>query len=148
MTGIDTIPLAGLLAGALDITATSTLFALQGLSVERLWQFIASGALGESVFSGGKRTAAIGLFFHFAIALTVAGIYYTVSRWLPILMERPVLYGGLYGAVVHVVMSRIVLPLSAAPKRKFSAKAFLIQLVIHICFVGIPIALTVSHFSR
>ena len=56
--------------------------------------------------------------------------------------------GTIYGAVVHVVMSRIVLPLSAAPKRVFSAKAFLIQLAIHICFVGLPIALMLSHFAR
>ncbi len=148
MTPTDTILLSGLLAGTLDITATSTLFASKGLSVERLWQGIASGALGVSVFNGGRRTAAVGLFFHFVIAFTVAAIYYTISRELPILIERPVLCGGLYGAVVHVVMSQVILPMSAAPKREFSAKAFFVQLVVHICFVGLPIALTVSHFSR
>jgi len=45
-------------------------------------------------------------------------------------------------------MSRVVVPLSATPKRKFSAKAFLTQLIIHIFFVGLPIALIVAHFSR
>lgn len=148
MTELEPIALAGLLAGTLDITATTTLFALQGLSVERLWQGIASGALGGSAFKGGKRAAAVGLCFHFVIALTVAAIYYALSRRLPVLVERPFLYGAVYGAAVHIVMSRIVLPLSAAPKREFSAKTFLIQLVIHICFVGLPIALTIRHFSR
>ena len=121
---------------------------LQGMPLERLWQGIASGALGASSFKGGKRTAALGLFFHFAIAFTVAAIYYAISRQLPITTERPVLCGTLYGVIVHLVMSRIVVPLSAAPKREFSAKAFVIQLVIHICFVGLPIALTVAHFTR
>jgi hypothetical protein len=148
MTGIETITFAGLVAGVLDITATSTLFALQGLPLERLWQGIASGTLGPSAFEGGKRTATLGLVFHFLIALAVAAIYYAMSIKLPILIERPILYGTLYGIVVHVVMSRMVLPLSAAPKREFSPKAFLIQLVIHIVFVGLPIALTVTHFSR
>jgi len=46
-----------------------------------------------------------------------------------------------------MVMSRVVVPLSAAPKRKFSAKAFLTQLIIPIFCVGPPIALIVSHFS-
>lgn len=144
----EPIALAGLVAGTLDLTATSTLFALQGLSVERLWQTIASGALGDSAFKGGKRTAAVGLGFHFAIAFIVAAVYYALSRRLPVLLERPFLYGALYGVVVHVVMNRVVLPLSRAPKRGFSAKAFLIQLVIHICFVGLPIALMIRHFSR
>ncbi len=148
MTAAETVAVAGLLAGTLDITATSTLFVLQGLSVERLWQGIASGALGDSAFSGGKKTAAVGLFFHFVIALTVAAVYYALSRRIPLLIERPFVCGAVYGAVVHVVMSRIVLPLSAAPKRVFSTKAFLIQLVIHLCFVGLPIALVVSRFSR
>jgi uncharacterized membrane protein YagU involved in acid resistance len=146
--GIEIITLAGLLAGALDITATSTLMSLQGMPLERLWQGIASGALGASSFKGGKRTAALGLFFHFAIAFTVAAIYYAISRQLPITTERPVLCGTLYGVIVHLVMSRIVVPLSAAPKRECSAKAFVTQLVIHICFVGLPIALTVAHFTR
>jgi len=121
---------------------------LQGMPFERLWQGIASGALGASSFKGGKRTAALGLFFHFAIAFTVAAIYYAISRQLPITTERPVLCGTLYGVIVHLVMSRIVVPLSAAPKREFSAKAFVTQLVIHICFVGLPIALTVAHLTR
>jgi hypothetical protein len=45
-------------------------------------------------------------------------------------------------------MNRIIVPLSAAPKREFSAKAFLTQLIIHIFCVGLPIALVVSHLSR
>jgi tetrahydromethanopterin S-methyltransferase subunit G len=145
---METIALAGLLAGALDITATSTLMSLQGMPIERLWQGIASGVLGTSAFKGGKKTAALGLFFHFVIAFIIAAIYYAISRQLPIITERPILWGALYGVVVHLVMSRIVVPLSAVPKREFSAKAFLTQLVIHICFVGLPIALTVAHFSR
>jgi hypothetical protein len=145
---IEIITLAGLLAGALDITATSTVMSLQGIPLERVWQGIASGALGASAFKGEKQTAALGLFFHFAIAFTVAAIYYAISRQLPITTERPFLWGALYGVVVHLVMSRVVVPLSAAPKREFSAKAFVTQLVIHICFVGLPIALTIAHFTR
>lgn len=148
MTGLGTVAIAGLLAGTLDITATSTLFALQGLSLERLWQGIASGALGARAFSGGKKIAAVGLLFHFVIAFVVAAVYYALSRVWPVLVETPWVWGAVYGAAVHVVMSRIVLPLSAAPKRVFSAKAFLVQLAIHICFVGLPVALVVSHFVR
>ena len=44
-------------------------------------------------------------------------------------------------------MNRIVMPLSAAPKRDFAPRPFLTQLVIHILYVGLPIALTVKHLT-
>jgi hypothetical protein len=148
MISLEVISLAGLLSGVLDLTATSTLVRrTQGIPLERLLQRIASGALGPSAFQGGKRTATAGLFFHFLIAFTAAFIYYASSRKLAILIHHPLLSGVLYGAAVHLVMNRIVLPLSAAAI-PFSAKAFLTQLVIHILFVGLPIALVVSHLSR
>ena len=148
MAALRAIASADLLAGALDITATTTLMFFQGLTVERLWQGIASGALGDAAFKGGKGTAAAGLVFHFVIALVVASVYFAASLSVEVLIARPILCGVVYGAAVHLVMSRIVVPLSRAPLRVFSIKAFLIQLAIHICFVGLPVALIVSRFSR
>jgi hypothetical protein len=147
MTSLEVISLAGLLSGVLDLTATSILVRTQGIPFERLLQTIASGALGPSAFQGGRKTAAAGLFFHFFIAFAAAFVYYTISRRVTILLDHPLLAGLLYGAAVHLVMSRIVVPLSAVPKRKFSTKAFLIQLVFHMFFVGLPIALVVGRFS-
>ena len=147
MTGLEVISLAGLLSGVLDLTATSTLVRTQGIPFEQLLQRIASGAFGPSAFHGGKKTAAAGLFFHFLIAITAAFIYYASSRKLAILINHPLLSGVVYGAAVHLLMNRIVVPLSAATI-SFSAKAFLTQLVIHIVCVGLPIALVVSHLSR
>lgn len=110
---------------------------------------IAGGALGHPAFEGGKKTAAAGFFLHFFIAFAAASIYYyAISRRMTALIDYPLFSGAVYGSAIHLVMSRIVLPLSAAPKRKFSAKAFLTQLIIHIFCVGLPIALVISHFSR
>lgn len=148
MTSTGVIVMAGLLAGVLDLAASSTLMRTRGISFEQLLQTICSGALGPSAYKGGKKTVAGGLFFHFLIAFTAAAIYYAISRqWNP-LLSHPWLSGLTYGIAVHLVMSLIVVPLSAAPKRKFSAQAFLIQLVIHILFVGLPIALTTSYLSQ
>jgi uncharacterized membrane protein YagU involved in acid resistance len=147
MTSLEVISIAGLLSGVLDLTATSTLVRrTQGIPLKRLLQRIASGALGPSAFEGGKKTATAGLFFHFLISFTAAFVYYACSRKLAILIDHPLLSGVLYGAAVHLVMNRIVLPLSAAAI-PFSVKAFLTQLVIHILFVGLPIALVVSHLA-
>ena len=144
MVDLGTIVLAGCVAGALDLAASTTVFLAQDVPFERLLQGIASGVLGPAAFKGGRFAAALGLFFHFLIALVVAAIYYAASRKWGALVESPVFYGALYGIVVHLVMSRIVVPLSRAPKREFSIKAFLIQLGIHVLFVGLPIARIVS----
>jgi Ankyrin repeats (3 copies) len=70
-----------------------------------------------------------------------------VETYLRERFEVWLLSGVLFGAAVHLWMNRIVIPLSGAAI-PFSAKAFLTQLVIHILFVGVPIALVVSHLSR
>ena len=119
----------------------------QGVPIERLLQTIASGALGPTAFQGGKKSAALGLIFHFLIAFTAAAIYYAISRKLTALIDYPLFSSVIFGSAVHLVMSRIVLPLSAAPKRAFSAKAFATQLIIHVVCVGLPIALVVHRFA-
>lgn len=117
------------------------------MAIQRLQQTIASGALGPSAFQGGKKTTVLGVFFHFLIAFIVASVYYATSRRLTALIDDPLLSSVIFGSAVHLVMSRIVLPLSAAPKREFSPKAFVTQLLIHVLCVGLPIALIVRHFS-
>lgn len=149
MNALAAIALSACLAGVLDLSATATVMTVQGVPIKRVLQYIASGALGSSAFEGGSRAAGVGVFLHFLIALVAATIYYAVSREIiPLSVSRPLLFGALYGTMVHLIMSRIVVPLSRAPKRKFSSKAFLTQLVIHIFCVGLPIALTQSYLSR
>jgi hypothetical protein len=146
MNALKIIAFAGLLCGVLDITASGTLFVLKGGTLERILQFIASGAVGAKAFAGGKKTAAAGLFFHFVIAFSAATAYYLLSTQIPFLLTHAVLSGILFGAAVHLFMSLVVVRLSAAPKREFSVSAFLTQLVIHMFLVGLPIALVVRHF--
>jgi hypothetical protein len=55
--------------------------------------------------------------------------------------------GIVYGVLIHLFMSFIVIPLSRAPKRKFSASSFLSQLAVHMFIVGLSISLIVRHFS-
>ena len=147
MNSIAIIGVAGLVAGVLDLTASSTLFIMKGGSFEKILQFIASGALGAGSFEGGKKTAAAGAAFHFFIALSVAAVYYFLRSRIPVIVVDPALTGVLYGLGVHLVMSLVVVPLSAAPRRPFSIAAFLTQAIIHMFLVGLPIALIVHHLS-
>jgi len=85
-------------------------------------QTIASGALGPAAFQGGKKTAVMGMFVHFFIAFTAASIYYAIGHRMSAFIDYSLFSGIVYGSADHLVMSRIIVPRSAAPKREFSAK--------------------------
>jgi uncharacterized membrane protein YagU involved in acid resistance len=144
----ETIAWSGGVAGVLDLCATGSLMLAQGVPVRRMLQFIASGALGQKAFEGGTRTAATGLALHFLVAGIWAVAYFIAGGWWPAMLEEPWLYGALFGVVVHLVMSLVVVPLSRAPGRPFAWKAWLMQLAIHVVCVGVPIAVVQSHLLR
>src|SRR5436305_6246212 len=104
----------GLACGVFDITQACIAYGIQNhLAPPRIFQSVASGLLGPKSFQGGAKTAALGLFLHFLIAFIWAVIYYVASRQIAFLTERPVIAGLLYGEFVWVMMTLVVLPLSA-----------------------------------
>jgi hypothetical protein len=145
-----TVLWGGLLAGALDITYACVNSGLRGRGgPERVLQSVASGLLGKGAFEGGAGAAALGLFCHFLIAVTAAFVYYAASRQLDILVRQPVVCGLLYGVVVYVVMSFVVVPLSAAPFRFPLRPGVIIPgLLVHMFLIGLPIALFVRRANQ
>jgi uncharacterized membrane protein YagU involved in acid resistance len=148
MGAVSTITLSAVVAGVLDISATGLARRAEGVAFRRLLRFIASGAMGPAAFEGGATTAAIGFALHFLIASIWAALYFFVAQYWPVLMREPLLCGVLYGSMVHLVMSRVVMPLSRTAKRPFTWKAWLAQLAIHIVCVGLPIAVVQSILVR
>lgn len=142
--------LGGLIAGTLDITyACIFSYVRRGTSPVRVLQSVASGALGERAFAGGLRTAALGLGFHFLIALTAAAVYYVASRKLSVLIRRAVICGILFGVCVYLFMNFVVLPLSAIPfKMSYPWPSLIGGLLIHMCGIGLPISLVVRRYSE
>jgi hypothetical protein len=135
----------GLIAGILDITVA---FIRWG-NPARILRGIAGGLLGPSAFQGGAGTAALGLALHFSIALSAAVVYYAASRKLAFLRQRAVVWGMFYGIAVYMVMSWIVVPLSALPKSKapFTLTGLILSLLTHMFCVGLPIALATRKYS-
>jgi uncharacterized membrane protein YagU involved in acid resistance len=111
-------------------------------------QTIASGVLGMKSYGGGIATAALGIFLHFVIALGAATVYYLASRKLPFLVRRAFMSGIIFGALVYFFMHFVVLPLSAVPPghTRFVYQAF--EFVEHWFCVGLPISLSVRHYSN
>ncbi|MCU1221856.1 MAG: hypothetical protein JWM08_3008 [Candidatus Angelobacter sp.] len=139
----------GLACGVLDITQAMVAFYLQsGLKPVTVLQSVASGLLGRASFQGGIKTAALGAFLHFFIAFSWAAIYYLASRRLVFMTEKPVIAGLIYGEFVWIVMTFVVLPLSAIHRWPTWNKASIITGPIgHMFLVGLPIALAVKRWA-
>ena len=148
---------AGALVGVLDITAACIqVYVSYGYAPARLLKGVAGGLLGRSAVEGGFSTAALGLLMHFTMALTVAAIFYALSRRLPLpqKLSGVVAVGLLYGAAVFAVNNfatspflswvrslYLQTPISFKPPMGWS------QLVIHLFCVGLPIALVMHRYA-
>lgn len=142
------ILLGGLIAGALDITyACVHSYLRRGTKPITILQSVASGAFGRSAFEGGAKTAALGLVFHFLIALMAATVYYFASRVLRFMVTQAVICGILYGMGVYLVMNCVVLRLSAIHSTiypwSYPRSVLIGGLLIHMFGIGLPIALAV-----
>ncbi len=135
----------GLIAGALDISYAVVQGLWSGRPAARTLQSVASGLLGRDAFQGRWETAALGLLLHFIIALGAATVYYAASRKLAILVDRAWLSGLLFGTLVYLFMNLVVVPSSAAT---FRIPLHIPGLLVHMFFVGLPIALSVSRYSK
>ena len=137
------IAAGGLIVGILDLGQAIVLFGA------KIPLAIAAGLLGPRAFSGGSATYTLGVFLHFFIALSVASIYYAVSRKLQFLTQYPLVCGLFFGAAVELVMRLVVLPLSALHARGPYEYGDLAQgLLVHMVVVGLPIAFSVRRFAR
>jgi hypothetical protein len=146
----ETILYGGLAVGVLDITDAIVFWWLwAGVSPLRILQSVASGLVGADAYTGGWATALLGLGLHFLIAFVVAAVYYGASLRFPMLIRRAFVWGLIYGVAVYVVMSYVVVPLSAMPRRPGFSLASLVNGVVgHALLVGLPVALLARRSAR
>jgi hypothetical protein len=141
MTNGRAILYGALTVGVLDLTDAIVFFGLRGVRPIRIFQSIASGLLGRASFSGGIRTALLGIALHFFIAFVIVLTFLLVSKKMPALVRHPVASGLAYGIAVYLVMNLIVLPLSNAGQGAFVLPVVINGLLIHMFGVGLPSSL-------
>jgi hypothetical protein len=131
-----------LFASALSVYGYGSTFA-------RLWQGVASVALGPEAIGGGTRTILIGIALHICVAFTWAGVFVlllTRSAWL---RRATASFAGVfgvaavYGPLIWVFMSMVWIPLFTHKPPTITVRWW-IQLVGHIFFVALPIVFTAS----
>jgi hypothetical protein len=138
---LHTILVGGLAIGVLDGLAAVSISALRGVAPVRVFQYIASGLFGGGAFAGGLGSAGIGVLLHFTIAFGVAGVYHLAARVFPLLLRHTLAGGAAYGLIAFFTMRQLVIPLSAAPRPAFSLSGLLTGMIVHVLFVGLPVAL-------
>lgn len=135
--GFATAIIDGLFSSILSV-------ATYGSTVARLFQGVAATLVGSAAFTGGARTAALGVLMHGGVAFGWAAVFvFAVMRsaWIRgVLASR---YGVLkvasvYGPAIWLVMSLLVIPVLLHQPPSISLRWW-VQLVGHFPFVGIPI---------
>ncbi len=141
---------AGLLTGITDGIFSSVLsVAFYDSTVTRLFQGVAGVLLGKEAFDGGVSTALIGVLMHFGVAFGWSAVFlFLVLRWSWIRRVLGSPYGvikvaALYGPLVWVVMSLVVIPLLLQRPPTINVRWW-VQVIGHFPFVGIPIVASIA----
>ena len=143
VTVLAAIFCGGFIAGTLDIGAASL---INWLSPVIILHAIASGLLGKAAFHNGARAALLGLGLQWTMALVIAAVYALAALRLPVLTQRWMAGGVVYGCVIFLVMNYVVVPLSAAPfSPHFHILKILENLAAMIVF-GLIVAFCAQHF--
>jgi hypothetical protein len=143
--------LGGLTVAALDGIYALVLWLPRGVSARRVFQGVAAGLLGrEAAVAGGTPTALLGLALHLGIATTIVAVYVLAGRRVAALVERPYLFGPLYGGAVYFVMNWVVIPLSAigGGGPRAVTVVTVTGLFVHLFLIGLPAALFARAAAR
>ncbi|MEZ0539505.1 hypothetical protein [Fibrella arboris] len=132
---------AGLLAGTLDALAGMGLFYnATGRNPLGVFPYIASGVFGPSALTGGSPMLALGVLFHYLIALSFALFFVLLPARVSWLRRNWMLAGLLYGVFVWVVMNLGVLPLSNVTRGPFNLARAALNMAVLVISVGLPIS--------
>ena len=122
---------------------------LGGYPLITVYQYIASGALGESAFAGGIATALLGVLFHFLISIVIAGVFILSADRIPLLRRYAIVGSLLYGFGVFIVMNMIVIPLSATPPLPApTTPQLIVNMLDHILVIGLPLGILVRRSAN
>ena len=136
---LPAILIGGLVAGSLDIFVAA---AINHIGPGVILQAIASGLLGKASFQGGTKSMVLGLLLQWGMSLIIAAIYCLAGTRIPALLRQPLRFGALYGVGVFLVMTFIVVPLSAAHFKARPSVHSLVENLAAMILFGLIVALT------
>ena len=139
----------GLLVGALDGLYAVIASITRGGDPRRVFMAVASGLVGrETAFAGGTAMVLLGVLLHFMVATLIVLTYWLLARRLPLLTQRPLRCGAVFGLIAYAVMNVAVIPLSAIDRAPLAFRPAIAGALVHVLLVGIPAALMVRAAAR
>jgi uncharacterized membrane protein YagU involved in acid resistance len=100
-------------------------------------QYIASGVLGPSAYSGGLAAAGLGVLIHFALAYGFTAAFLVAWKRVGAIRRAAPVAGLAWGALVWAFMNLVALPLSRVQPSSFTALGVIHGVVGHSLFVGL-----------
>lgn len=145
---IKAVLFATLIAGLMDITsAYIDVYIRTGHISTKMFQYIAGGALGlDTSLKGGLGVQALGLCIHFFLAFSYTLAFFLIYPKLHLQQFNKYLVGFIYGFLVGMFMTFIVLPLTKLPHNPFDfAKALKAWLILAF-MLGIPVSFIANRY--
>ena len=146
---LKTVGWVGLLAGTLDILAAFIhIYIKRGTSPVNILRGIASGAFGNTAFSGGWEMPLLGLLFHFIIAYSFTFLFFWLYPSVKIMSKNIFLTAIGYSIFIYVVMNMGVLPLTKITPGPFQLDKALIATAILTLAIGLPLSFFARRFYK
>jgi hypothetical protein len=113
--------LTTLVAGTLDIISAHVDQTIRtGSFPTKMFYAIAGGAIGlERAFTSGRWVLLLGIFIHYFISFSFTLFYFLIYPSIKKVLPNKFLNGFLYAVFVQAVMTFLVMPLTAFPKKPF-----------------------------
>jgi hypothetical protein len=140
---------AGLIAAMAEMIIVIPVQAALGVSPARVFQFIASGALGKAAYVSGAFGVAFGIAAHLLISLLAAGLYVAALFRIQALDRHPVVGGATFGLLVYLAMTFVVVPLSRIGMQPLPTPVLgAVSLAVHLFAFGVPLAFVATLLLR
>ena len=144
----------GITIGVVDALWAVVLTVAYGRTITALWQGVASVPFGKAVLEGGVATAWLGLGVHFCVAFTWSAVF-LFAHAQSAALRRLVSTGAgvavasvIYGPLIWTLMSLVFIPLRTGNPAPAITARWMVQLVGHAFFVGLPIVWSAVQGSR
>ena len=141
------IAVATFVCGTLDILFAVILTLMRGKEPAAMLRFVASGPFPDAS-DWGAGGSVLGLAVHYTLMAIMVAAFVLIARSRPTLLDKPLLWGSVYGLITYAVMNLIVIPLRFPAGWPPKPLAIGTQLFAHIVLVGIPTALIARRYLR
>ena len=143
------ILLTSILAGTLDAIAAIIHYTINGGKVaSRIFQYIASGAVGGEAFTGGIGMVILGIILHYSIAFGFTLFFFLIYPRVKFFSKNKILTAAIYGIFVWLVMNFIVIPMSSINPAPFNLRQSIIGALILIVAIGLPLSFIIGKYYQ